>query len=163
MSHRIQSRTVSPAQLLLAIVFLLLTWNTAWSQAPGTIVTILGGDTPGFSGDGGPATLALANNTTDVAIGPSGVIYFVDNANDRIRRIDANGIVTTIAGTGVRGFSGDGGPATLAEIGGPGGIHMDQQGNIYITDFGIRIRKIDVNGTITTIAGSGGTGNSGDG
>ena len=125
-------------------------------DAGGVITTIAGTGVRGFSGDGGPATEAQFATPTDLAADGSGNLYVSDSANHRIRRIDAGGVITTIAGTGVRGFSGDGGPATEAQIAAPGGLALDGSGNLYVADSGNnRIRRIDAEGVVTTIAGSG--------
>ena len=169
MSHRIftdhtyGSCILSPAKLFLGMIVLLLTWNTGWSQAPGTIITIAGDGNTTFAGDGGPATLASLNAPSDIEIDASGIIYITDFSNGRIRRIDTNGIITTIAGTGNTTFSGDNGPATQAGML-PGGMNRDALGNFYFMDGtnNPRVRRIDVNGIITTIAGTGVGGNTGD-
>jgi hypothetical protein len=115
------------------------------------IITLAGNGTFGFSGDGGPATQAQLNRPHGIAIDKEGNIYISDTRNNRIRKIDANGIITTLAGTDTPGFSGDGGPATQAQLNRPHGIAIDKEGNIYIADTNNnRIRKIDVNGIITT-------------
>lgn len=132
----------------------------------GTITTICGTGTAGFSGDGGAASLALLGNIHGVATDASGNIYIsVDGFyGERIRRINPAGIITTIAGTGTSGFSGDGGPATDAQLFTPGGMAADAAGNLYFADIhNFRIRRISSTGTITTIAGNGAPGYSGDG
>jgi RHS repeat-associated protein len=128
------------------------------------IKTVAGTGESDFSGDGGPATDARLSGTSDVAVDSSGNIYIADRSNHRIRKVDMNGIITTIAGSGesgnyAGGFSGDGGPATDAKLNIPYGVAVDNAGNIYIADsLNHRIRKVDRNGVITTIAGSGETG-----
>jgi sugar lactone lactonase YvrE len=116
---------------------------------------IAGNGNPKASGDGGSATLAgmyIIGLTAD----QRGNLYLADHGNNRIRKIDLKGRITTIAGTGQPGFSGDGGPAIKAKLYGPVGMAVDRQGNIYITDFNNhRVRKIDPQGIITTIAGTG--------
>ena len=130
----------------------------------GTITTIAGTSQSGFSGDGGPAVAAELNFPEDVAIDGSGYLYIADTANHRIRRVDPSGTITTIAGTGEEGFSGDGAPAVSAQMLFPTGIEVDVAGNLYIADTGNhRIRRVNPSGTITTIAGIGGKGFSGDG
>jgi len=123
----------------------------------GTITTVAGGGNPlGGLGDGGPATQARLYSPFSVAVDTSGNLYIIDMSLPRIRKVDTNGIITTVAGNGLRGFSGDGGPATQATFNYPVGIAIDTIGNLYITDAGnYRIRKIDVSGIITTVAGSG--------
>ena len=116
-----------------------------------------------YSGDGGPATAANLNNPTAVTVDSAGNIYFSDQYNQRIRKVDTNGIITTIAGNGTAGYSGDGGPATSAQLNYPGGLIVDQNGDIYVADDNnFRIRKIS-KGVITTVAGNGVQGYSGDG
>jgi PKD repeat protein len=130
----------------------------------GVITTVAGNGIAGFSGDGGQATSAELDNPTGVAVGPGGVLYIADEANERIREVHANGIITTAAGTGVTGFSGDGGPAGSAELNTPLSVATDSQGDLYIADASNwRVRKVDASGTITTIAGNGTAGFSGDG
>ena len=125
-------------------------------DAEGVITTIAGTGERGFSGDGGPAAEAQFAYPSGLALDGSGNLYVADSGNSRIRRIDAEGVITTIAGTGERGFSGDGGPATEAQLAYPGGLAVDGSGNLYVADSGnSRIRRIDAEGTITTIAGSG--------
>jgi len=130
---------------------------------PGIITTIAGNGTQGFSGDGGPATEAELYNPGYTALDPVGNLYITDGNNLRVRKVDLNGIITTVAGNGVAGFSGDGGPATSAKLNFPAGVALDAAGNLYIADGGNnRIRKVDLNGIITTFAG-GGVGAGGDG
>ena len=122
----------------------------------GTITTIAGTGRSGFSGDGGPATRAQLAAPSDVAVDAAGNLFIADENNHRIRRVDSSGIIITIAGTGVRGFAGDGGPAIQALLDYPRGVAVDASGNLYIADYdNHRIRKVDPSGTITTIAGSG--------
>jgi trimeric autotransporter adhesin len=116
----------------------------------------------GFSGDGGPATSAEINTPTGVAVDALGNLYIADFMNDRIRKINPAGIITTVAGGGNNG-SGDGGPATSAKLRRPFGIAADRSGNIYFTGADNRSRKVSVAGIITTVAGNGTPGYSGDG
>ncbi len=130
----------------------------------GGITIIAGNRQKGFSGDNGPAVEARLNYPEDLAVDAYGNIYITDTWNNRIRKVDPNGVITTIAGTGQPGYSGDGGPATSAGLKGPRGVALDSRGNIYIADTdNNRIRKIGPNGTITTIAGNGLLGFTGDG
>lgn len=131
----------------------------------GIITTFAGdGGTGGYGGDGGQATNATLNYCPSVAVDKIGNVYIGDVNNYRIRKIDTMGIITTIAGTGVAGFSGDGGQATAAQIYSAIGIAVDSNCNIYIADGGnFRIRKINTSGIINTIAGIGTYGFSGDG
>lgn len=148
---------------LLLFLVTIFGWNTN-AQTVGVISTIAGIGTRGFSGDGGAATSAQFNDLQGVAVDASGNVYIADTGNNRIRKITRNGTITTIAGTGASGFSGDGGLATSAQLNNPWRVALDASGNIYISDAGNhRIRKISVSGTITTIAGTGTGGFSGDG
>lgn len=132
--------------------------------ATGTISTVFGNGTYGFSGDGGPATAAQLEQPTDICRSISGNFYIADEGNYRIRMVNASGVITTIAGNGINGYYGDGGPATNAKIGTIEQISVDVLGNIYIGDQSAqRIRKINSAGIITTIAGNGTVGFSGDG
>ncbi len=138
------------------------------AASPYNINTIAGTGSKGDSGDGGPATEAQIYNPNDVYVDSSGNIYIADTGNHRIRKVDAASPynINTIAGTGNRGFSGDGGPATEAQIDTPNGVYVDSSGNIYIADTGNhRIRKVDAASpyNINTIAGTGSKGDSGDG
>jgi sugar lactone lactonase YvrE len=133
-----------------------------------TITTIAGTGTAGWSGDGGPATEAQLQVVGGVAYAPDGTAYVADAYNHRIRRIDVAGTITTIAGTGEPGFSGDGGPATEARLEVPWAVLVEPDGDLLVSDsHNHRIRRIDVAGTITTIAGAStdgqGGGYSGDG
>jgi len=128
----------------------------------GTINTFAGSANAGYGGDGGPASLATFNNPQALAIDASGNIYVADTFNFRIRKIATNGIVTTVAGKGSSGYSGDGGPATSAQLLAPTGVAVDALGNLYISDVN-RIRMVSTSGVITTIAGNGTAGYLGDG
>lgn len=122
----------------------------------GNIVTIAGNGTFGVGGDGGFATAATLQNPFDCAVDAIGRIYIADVFDQRIRRVDLDGTITTIAGTGLAGFSGDGGPATSAQLNEPDGVAIDAQGRVYIADsVNDRIRMVDTAGTITTVAGDG--------
>lgn len=129
----------------------------------GIINTIAGNVTPGFSGDGGPASSAYFTFPNGISLDTAGNLYIIDDINERIRKIDASGIITTIAGTGIQGFSGDGSTATIANINVSSGITVDKSGNIFFCDNSSRIRKVDISGIISTIAGNGVPGFSGDG
>ncbi|WP_107852861.1 NHL repeat-containing protein [Oceanimonas marisflavi] len=131
----------------------------------GEIDTVAGNGSSGFSGDGGQATSANISYPRDVEIDLYGNLYIADSGNNRIRMVDTTGIITTLAGNGSFGFSGDGGPATSAQLGFPIGVAVDTNGNLYIADVGNhRIRKVDADtGEIDTVAGNGSEGFSGDG
>ncbi len=130
----------------------------------GIINTMAGTGTAGFSGDGGPATAAQFSNVAGLRVHGSD-IYIADGGNYRVRKINAAGIITTVAGSATSGFSGDGGPATAAQLRSPHAIAFDGSGNMFISDFlNYCVRKVNTSGIITTISGTGGThGFSGDG
>jgi len=129
----------------------------------GIITTIAGNDTGGFRGDGGPATTAELRQPSGIAVDGQNNIYIADYFNFRVRKVDTAGIITTIAGTGIAGYSGDGGPATAAELDIPYSIAADSAGNVYFADANnARIRKIS-GGIITTVVGDSTIGHSGDG
>ena len=124
-------------------------------DSTGTITTIAGTGVPGFSGDGGLAVEAQLGYPQGVAVDGAGNVYIADGPNHRIRKVDSTGTITTIAGTGVPGFSGDGGLAVEAQLGYPQGVAVDGAGNLYIPDSSNScIRKVDSTGTITTVVGS---------
>jgi hypothetical protein len=134
------------------------------SMSTGVISTIAGTGILGFSGDGGPATLATLHSPTGIAIDDTGNIYIADNNNNRVRKINTSGIINTIAGSGLyAGFSGDGGRADTATLDHPRDIAIDSFGNIYITLLDHRIRKVNPLGFISTICGNGSSGFTGDG
>jgi len=139
--------------------------NRIRTVTPGGIIDRLGGTgVAGYSGDGGPATLAQLNLPTDVEVDASGNVFVADFANHRIRKISPTGLITTVAGTGVDGYSVDQGPATSARLSAPIGVGLDADGNLLIADNNnARVRRVDSNGVITTVVGSGLTGAAGDG
>lgn len=139
------------------------TFGAVAAQAQ-TIDTVAGTGVQGFSGDGGLATAARLNFSYGLAVDGAGNLYISDSSNHRIRRVDASGIITTVAGTGTAGYGGDGGPAVAAQLNEPRGIAVDTAGNLYIADLNNhRIRRVGTGGTITTVAGTGAAGYSGDG
>ena len=130
----------------------------------GEISTVAGTGYAGFSGDGGPATAAHLNSPAGIYIDGAGSIYCADKNNNRIRKIDASGKITTVAGNGSPRYAGDGKQAVHASIKLPEGVARDTSGNMYIADTGnSRIRKVNARGTISTYAGRRAAGFSGDG
>src|SRR5688572_23479124 len=124
----------------------------------GEVKVVAGNGTKGYSGDGGPATKAQLNEPYEVRFDRAGNMLFVEMQNQLVRKIDAKtGTISTVAGTGQKGFGGDGGPATKAQMSSPHSIALDAADNIYIADIANhRIRKVDARtGIITTIAGNG--------
>ena len=165
--------SISAAFILLAV------WTDySFGMQANIITTVAGNGQNGFGGDGGPASEAMLSSPGSVAVDTKGNIYIADWQNQRIRKISADGIITTVAGNGQQGFSGDGGPAIAASLdlinidgdfsrnidpntgqpfpGSAGGIAVDGAGNLYIADTNNhRVRKVDLNGVITTVAGGG--------
>jgi hypothetical protein len=128
------------------------------------ITTVAGNGTAGYSGDGGQATAAELNGPSGVTVDALGNMYIADLKNNVIRKINTFGIISTIAGTGTAGYSGDGGQATLAKLNQVTDVAFDAAGNMYIDDSHNHcIRKVDPTGIITTVAGTGSSGQSGDG
>ena len=146
----------------------------------GVVTLVAGNGQLGYSGDGGPATSAQLqlvsvalpsplNYFVDppppgLAVDKGGNVYVADNGNYRVRKISSDGIITTVAGSGTAGFSGDGGPAGSAQLSPVSGLAIDAAGNLLIADFGAnRIRRVAADGTIATVAGTGDCGLTGDG
>jgi uncharacterized protein (TIGR03437 family) len=129
----------------------------------GTISTIAGSGTQGYSGNGGAATSARLSGPQDVAVDSSGNVYIADTLNSVVREVTANGTIQTVAGTGFAGYTGDGGLAVAAQFASPESVAVDSVGNLYIADSGSRIRKVFIGGIVNTIAGTGFPGYSGDG
>lgn len=122
----------------------------------GTIHTIAGNGEAGFAGDNGPATDALLLQPSDAVLDEAGNMFIADWKNNRVRKVDTKGVITTFAGNGQAGFSGDGGPASSAKLNLPSGLAIDHNGNLFVADEGnSRVRKIDPQGIITTVAGNG--------
>jgi len=143
------------------LTILLFTFFTFTVKAQ-IIKTVAGNGTSGYSGDGGSADSAELFNPSGVAVDASGNLFIADLNNHRIRKVSTNGIITTVAGNGGAGYSGDGGSATSAELNQPAGVAVDASGNVFISDLESVIRKVSTNGIITTVAG-GGTNGLGDG
>jgi trimeric autotransporter adhesin len=130
----------------------------------GVITTVAGNGTRGISGDGGPAASAQLANPISIAVDSSDNLYIADKENSRIRKVTPAGVIVTIAGKGDDGYSGDGGPATSAQLANPQGVAVDSTGNLYLADtVNYRIRKVTPAGLITTVAGNGACGFGGDG
>ncbi|MGW7094901.1 NHL domain-containing protein [Streptomyces sp. NPDC054874] len=126
-------------------------------------ISTAAGATAGYRGDNGPATSALLNGPREVAVDSAGTVYITDSANNRVRKITTDGTISTVAGSGTAGFSGDNGPATAAKLNYPLGVTVDSTGTLYISDHrNHRIRKITTDGTISTVAGTGVAGFGGD-
>jgi len=122
----------------------------------GVITTIAGTGETGVTGNGGPATEAQLSEPRTLAVAPDGSIYFTEPKENIVRKIDPSGVISLVAGTGKAGFSGDGGPATKAQLNFNRGVNVDGAGTIWIADsLNQRIRKVDANGIITTAAGHG--------
>lgn len=139
-------------------------------DATGTIATFAGTGDTNYAGDGGPATSGVLNDPRCIAVDANDNVYVADALNDRVRRIAVDGTISTVAGTGMPSFSGDHGPATNASlqlatspVSGGGCLAVDAAGDLFIADaLNNRIRKVAVNGIITTVAGDGRPGFAGD-
>jgi sugar lactone lactonase YvrE len=130
----------------------------------GIITTVAGNGTNGYNGDNIPATAAELSNPTGVALDSAGNLYIADLENSRIRKVSSSGLITTVAGKGTPGFSGDGGAATSAELLMPFAIALDSAHNLFIADNNnYRIRKVDAAGVISTVVGDGTAAYNGDG
>jgi uncharacterized protein (TIGR03437 family) len=128
-----------------------------------TITTVAGNGTSGFSGDNGPGTSALLAGAFGIAVDSSGNLYIADQFNNRVRKVTPDGTITTVAGNGTAGYTGDKGAATSAELSNPEGVAVDNSGNIYIGDTGNHVVRKVTGGTISTIAGTNVPGYGGDG
>ncbi|MFN7996494.1 MAG: IPT/TIG domain-containing protein [Bryobacteraceae bacterium] len=129
-----------------------------------TITSFAGNGTAGYAGDGSEATLAEINRVVGLAADPAGNVYLADQNNNVVRKVDKNGVITTFAGTGTAGYSGDGGQAAQAQLDGPLGVCVAPSGSVYVNDQGNkRVREISPSGVISTAAGNGSAVSSGDG
>jgi uncharacterized protein (TIGR03437 family) len=146
---------------VLSLLFLSATCG--WSQS--VVTTVAGNGTAAFSGDNGQATQASIGRVDSVATDSAGNLYFQDEMNHRVRKVGhTTGVITTIAGTGAAGFSGDNGPAISAQLNAPTGVCTDSSDNVYVNDLSNRrVRKITPQGAITTVAGNGTNADTGDG
>lgn len=130
----------------------------------GTITTVAGGGFEDEGDDGGPAVESILHGTFGLAVADDGSFYVSEREGNTVRHVDVDGTITTVAGSGVRGFAGDGGPAVAAQLNSPSGLGLDAAGNLYVADTeNNRVRKVDDAGTITTVAGNGEEGGAGDG
>jgi DNA-binding beta-propeller fold protein YncE len=164
-TSQIRMRTIIPHHLL----FVLALFSTAAAAHAAAISTFAGTGTKGFSGDGGPASAAQLADPNGIARGPDGALYICDTMNHRIRhrirKVTRDGRISTVAGSGEKGFSGDGGPALSAKLNEPYEVRFDSAGNVcWVERLNHLIRKLDVkSGLISTIAGNGTAGFAGDG
>jgi sugar lactone lactonase YvrE len=136
-----------------------------WKITPSGATTVIAGELyeAGYNGDGIPATEALLFFPNGVAVDGAGNVYISDWYNNRIRKVDTAGIISTVAGNGTGGFSGDGGPATSARLYLPTDVAVDNKGNFYISDWlNLRVRMVNSAGTIETLAGTGNYGYNGN-
>ena len=125
-------------------------------SSDGIITTVAGNGSLSYSGDGGLAADAQLSGPRGLAVDGAGNLFIADFDNNTVRKISASGIITTVAGNGVAGFSGDGGPATSAQLNGPWGVAVDRAGNLFIADSANnRVRRVSSSGDITTVAGNG--------
>src|SRR5690349_21855465 len=131
-------------------------WGAPAEATSGFFITRFAGTgVGGWNGDGGQALATDFNDLSGMDVDRHGNLYVADPPNNRVRKIDANGVVTTVAGTGTGGFSGDGGLATANQLNYPYSVIVDGNDNLYIADIGsARIRKVDAAGIMTTVAGS---------
>jgi streptogramin lyase len=134
-------------------------------RAGSKIETVAGIGTAGFSGDGGPAVKAQLNNPYGLCEGPGGALFICDMGNDRIRKIDRNGVITTVVGSGEKGWKGDGGPALAAALNEPYEVRFDRDGNMLFVEMRNNVvRRVDAkSGIVSTVAGMGKAGFDGDG
>lgn len=152
---------------LLAVLLLVGAWPLqAQTASAQTTITIAGTGVAGFSGDGGAGTKAQVNNPYGLVIGPDGALYFCEIGNHRVRRLDLKtNLISTVAGSGQKGYAGDGGPAVAATMNEPYEVRFDRSGNMFFAEMQNHVvRRVDAaTHTITTVAGTGVAGFSGDG
>jgi streptogramin lyase len=151
--------------LLMLSLLVLSTALSAGAAAPARLATVAGSGSKGFGGDGGPATEAQLSDPSGITRGPDGSLYICDTANHRIRKVTPDGRIATLAGTGEKGWSGDGGPATAAKLDEPYEVRLDPAGNVYwVERLSHCVRRLDAKtGVVSTVAGTGTAGFSGDG
>lgn len=148
-----------------SILALYLAASAAFALGQPATRNVAGTGAKGFAGDGGPATQAQLNEPGGIARGPDGALYICDTANHRLRKLTSDGKISTVAGTGEKGWSGDGGPATAAKLSEPYEVRFDRAGNVFwVERLSHCVRKLEAKtGVIRTIAGTGTAGFSGDG
>jgi len=158
--HRPRVTTIALAGLAAAALVMA---PAARAASNNIVVTYAGNGQDGYSGDGGQATAAQIDLPSGVVLDNAANIFVADRDNNRIRKVNAGTVITTVAGTGARGFSGDNGPSTAAKLKAPTGVAVNGGGVLYIADTGNnRVRKV-MGGVITTVAGNGSAGYAGDG
>jgi len=159
-----QNQRITDLVAAIVVVSLVAAEHAAVAGEP-TIATFAGTGVAGFSGDGGPANQAQLNNPYGIVRGPDGALYICDMDNHRIRRVAKDGTISTVAGTGKRGYAGDGGLALQAELNEPYEIRFDQAGNMFFVEMRNHlVRRVDAKSKIiSTVAGTGKEGFSGDG
>jgi sugar lactone lactonase YvrE len=156
--------TASTTGVSASAAFTLTATASIGTAGSGIISTYAGDGTKGYSGDGGASTSAELAYPVGAAMDKAGNLYIADLTNNRIRKVTPAGVISTYAGDGTAGFSGDGGPATNAKLNGPLGIGLDNAGNLYIGDsYNQRVRRVTPEGVISTFAGTGTQGYNGDG